>query len=95
MTTLYKAMPTMPVSDLRTHQAEIIATLDNTPIMLTNRGEGAGVLVHPNTWNKLVEEVERYRRLARFNQIRHNMDAGNYLTEEQAKADLSEREAVR
>ena len=91
MTTLYKAMPTMPVSDLRTNQAEIIATLDNTPIMLTNRGEGAGVLVHPNIWNKLVEEVERYHRLVRFNQIRHNMDAGNYLTEEQVKADLRER----
>ncbi len=88
---LYKAMPTMPVSDLRIHQAKVIATLSDTPVMLTNRGEGAGVLVHPDVWNKLVEEVERYRRLARLNQIRRNMDAGDYLTEEQVKADLQAR----
>ncbi len=34
---LYKAMPTVPVSDLRNRQAEIIAELDHTPVMLTNR----------------------------------------------------------
>jgi PHD/YefM family antitoxin component YafN of YafNO toxin-antitoxin module len=54
---MYKVMPTMPVSDLRTKQAEIIARLDDTPILLTQRGHGAGVLVHPDLWYDMVEKL--------------------------------------
>ena len=52
---MYKAMSTMPVSELRTEQASIIAQLQESPILLTQRGRGAGVLVHPDQWNKMVE----------------------------------------
>jgi PHD/YefM family antitoxin component YafN of YafNO toxin-antitoxin module len=57
---MYKAMPTMPVSDLRTKQAKILAQLHDTPILLTQHGRGAGVLVHPDLWNELVEIVTEY-----------------------------------
>lgn len=57
---MYKVMPTIPVSDLRTKQATIIAQLDDTPILLTQRGHGAGVLVHPDLWNELVELIADY-----------------------------------
>ena len=36
---LYKAMPIHPIGHLRAHQAEMIAKLNGTPAMLTNRGE--------------------------------------------------------
>jgi hypothetical protein len=49
------------------------------------------VLVHPDQWNQLVAAVERYKRLARLQRIRREMDGGNYWTEEQVKADLKER----
>ncbi len=57
---MYKAMPTMPVSDLRTHQAAILTKLHETPILLTQHGHGAGVLVHPDLWNEMVELLANY-----------------------------------
>lgn len=57
---MHKAMPTMPVSELRTRQSAILAQLDETPILLTQRGHGAGVLVHPDLWNELVELLADY-----------------------------------
>lgn len=57
---MYKAMPTIPVSKLRTKQADILKQLDDTPILLTQRGRGAGVLVHPEQWNEMVELLADY-----------------------------------
>ncbi len=57
---MYKAMPTIPVSDLRTKQAAILAQLSEAPILLTQRGHGAGVLVHPELWNEMVELLDDY-----------------------------------
>lgn len=57
---MYKAMPTMPVSNLRTEQAAILAQIHETPILLTQRGRGAGVLVHPDVWNEMVELLDDY-----------------------------------
>ncbi len=57
---MYKAMPTMPVSDLRTRQATILAKLSETPVLLTQHGHGAGVLVHPDLWNEMVELLADY-----------------------------------
>jgi len=57
---MYKAMSTMPVSELRTKQASILAQLRESPILLTQRGRGAGVLVHPDQWNKMIELLEDY-----------------------------------
>ncbi len=57
---MHKAMPTMPVSELRTKQSAILAQLDETPILLTQRGHGAGVLVHPNLWNEMVDLLADY-----------------------------------
>lgn len=57
---MYKVMPTMPVSDLRIKQAAILSQLHETPILLTQRGQGAGVLVHPDLWNEMVELIGDY-----------------------------------
>ncbi|RIK42997.1 MAG: hypothetical protein DCC55_06965 [Chloroflexi bacterium] len=75
---LYSAMPTLPVSDLRNKQAEIVAKLDETPILLTRGGYGAGVLVHPDKWNQLIAELARLQRLLEFDKFLAEMKAGNY-----------------
>lgn len=75
---LYSAMPTMPVSDLRNKQAETLAQLDETPVMLTRGGHSAGVLVHPKKWNQMVKEMARLQRLVKYDQILAEMKAGNY-----------------
>jgi PHD/YefM family antitoxin component YafN of YafNO toxin-antitoxin module len=75
---LYTAMPTLPVSDLRNKQAETLAQLDETPVLLTRGGHGAGVLVHPAKWNQMVREMARLQRLVKYDQILAEMKAGNY-----------------
>ena len=61
--TVQKVMPIIPVSELRTKQASILARLRETPILLTQRGRGAGVLVHPDQWNEMVERLDRYEQM--------------------------------
>jgi PHD/YefM family antitoxin component YafN of YafNO toxin-antitoxin module len=75
---LYGAMPTLPVSDLRNKQAEVVARLDETPILLTRGGYGAGVLIHPEKWNQLIRELARLQRVIRADRILAEMKAGNY-----------------
>lgn len=82
------AMTAVPVTDLRTRQPEIFEGLKEAPVLLTRQGHGAGVLVHPDTWNQLIEDVKRYRRMARIERARRDMDAGNYFTREQVEAML-------
>lgn len=50
--------PVFPMSDLRTRQPELIESLRSSPALLTHHGRSAGVLVHPRTWNYLVEVYE-------------------------------------
>jgi PHD/YefM family antitoxin component YafN of YafNO toxin-antitoxin module len=59
---LYGALPTMPVSELRSRQAEIIEQLQGSPVLLTQHGHGAGVLVHPRVWNHLLEVYQKAQR---------------------------------
>ncbi len=82
-------MMAIPVTDLRTKQPEIFDGLKESPVLLTRQGHGAGVLVHPETWNKLVEEVQHYKRMARIERARREMDAGNFYTREQVQAMLT------
>ncbi len=84
----YPAMTAVPVTDLRTRQPEIFEELKDAPILLTRQGHGAGVLVHPGTWNQLVDDLKHYRRLARIERARRDMDAGNVYTYEQVEAML-------
>lgn len=58
---MYKVMPTIPVSDLRTKQAKVLTDLKETPILLTQRGHSAGILVHPDLWNEMVEMLADYQ----------------------------------
>ena len=66
---MYTAMPTLPVSDLRNKQAEVVKQLDTTPILLTRAGHGAGVLVHPDRWNQLMAELARLQRIVKGDRI--------------------------
>ncbi|HQY91962.1 type II toxin-antitoxin system Phd/YefM family antitoxin [Caldilinea sp.] len=81
----YPAMKTVPVTDLRTRQPEIFDGLKDAPILLTRQGHGAGVLVHPDAWNQIVEDLRCYRRLARIERARRDLDAGNAYTFEQVE----------
>lgn len=48
----------VPISKLRHTQNEILAKLSEGPVVLTQHGEAAAVLVDPKQWNRLIEELE-------------------------------------
>ena len=49
---------TLPVSDLRFKQAELLDELPAGPVLLTRQGKAAAVLVDPDQWNALLERLE-------------------------------------
>ncbi len=51
----------VPLSELAQRQAEILALLDEGPLMLTQENRAAGVLVDPAYWNQLIQELEDLR----------------------------------
>jgi PHD/YefM family antitoxin component YafN of YafNO toxin-antitoxin module len=48
----------VPISQLRLRQNQILAELPKGPIILTQRGVAAAVLVSPQMWNGLAQERE-------------------------------------
>jgi PHD/YefM family antitoxin component YafN of YafNO toxin-antitoxin module len=84
----YPAMQAVPVTELRTRQPEIFDALSEAPVLLTRQGHGAGVLVHPNTWNQIIEDLKHYRRLARIERARREMDSGKLFTADEVEAML-------
>ena len=48
----------VPISGLRTRQNQILGSLIEGPIVLTQHGRAAAVLVIPEQWNQLVETLE-------------------------------------
>lgn len=54
-----KTVPRLvPISKLRQIQGEILEKLSEGPVVLTQHGEAAAVLVDPEEWNRLIEELE-------------------------------------
>jgi len=51
----------VPISKLRQTQNEVLARLSQSPVVLTQHGEAAAVLVDPEMWNKLLEELEAWQ----------------------------------
>lgn len=52
----------MSITELRTNQTEIVDSLKDGPIVLTRQGRAAAVLVHPQQWNDLIQQVEDMKR---------------------------------
>ncbi len=57
-------MPTLPITDLRTKQPEVLNGLQESPVVLTHRGRDAAVLVSPKQWNKQQLELRHLRLVA-------------------------------
>ena len=54
-----EAMPrTVPISAMRQRQGEVLEEMGKGPVLLTQRGHGAAVLVSLEDWNRMIEEFE-------------------------------------
>lgn len=63
-------LPTLPITDLRTKQPEILSHLQQSPVVLTHHGHGAAVLVNPDHWNAQQSELRRLRLLVEAMEIK-------------------------
>ena len=63
-------LPTLPITDLRTKQPEVLNSLQKSPVVLTHRGHGAAVLVSPTQWNAQQAELKHLRLLLEAMQIK-------------------------
>lgn len=80
----------VPMTELCTRQPEIFARLKDAPILLTGQNQYAAVLVHPNMWNRLIEDIKHYRRLVCIDRARRDLDLGNGYSYEQVKVMLQQ-----
>lgn len=49
---------TIPISDMRFQQSALLARVEESPVVLTKQGRAVAVLVDPNYWNQILEELE-------------------------------------
>jgi PHD/YefM family antitoxin component YafN of YafNO toxin-antitoxin module len=87
---MHKALPVMPLSDLCTQQIEILSQLEKTPILITQHDRGVGVLVHPDTWNKIVEQLEHLLHLELLRQRSAEIASGDFVTFEELECRLAQ-----
>lgn len=78
-----QAVPTtMPISDLRKYQKKVLAQIQTAPVLLTNQGQGAGVLVSVEQWNAISNqliEAEQLRRNIAAEKAFARMAAGDFV----------------
>lgn len=55
-----KVLELIPISRLRQEQNEVLKRLAEGPALLTQYGDAAAVLVDPDQWNQIVEELETW-----------------------------------
>jgi prevent-host-death family protein len=60
---MYKVMPTLPMTEVRNSISSIVADLGQSPVVLTQNGREAAVIVHPDMWNKLIETYEQWAKM--------------------------------
>ena len=51
----------MPISKLRQTQNELLSRLPESPVVLTQHGRAVAVLIDPEMWNDLLEELETWQ----------------------------------
>lgn len=51
----------VPISDLRTDQAAVLARLDRAPVILAQRSKPRAVLVSVSQWDEMANELRRLR----------------------------------
>ncbi len=55
---MYPIPKVVPITELRNRQKELLAELQDGPILLTQHSRAAAMLVDPERWNELMGEIE-------------------------------------
>jgi prevent-host-death family protein len=78
----------MPISELRLRQNEVLSKLPEGAVVLTQHGRAVAVLVSPQQWNNLIEELEDLEDVLEAAEIKRRIETG-----EEAVTEWSEIEA--
>jgi prevent-host-death family protein len=94
-----KILPTMPISELRKRQAQVLELMQGTPIVLTDHGDPAGVLVKVDQWNDTAQmirdlqgqlELERHLRLSNQRYAGYLVDPSRSVRQDEYERMLAE-----
>ncbi len=66
----------IPISKRRPMQNEVLSALSEDPVVLTQHGEAVAVLVDPNQWNQLIDELEEWQDSFEAMEARYQITVG-------------------
>lgn len=85
-------MKTAPMSDMGRKPSHVLEMTKSGPVALMARSNPAAILVSPEQWNRIAEELRRLRVIAEARQIEARTDAANaWVSDEELMAQLAER----
>lgn len=82
---------TAPISDMRRRQDEILAMVQNAPVILMTRSQPAGVLVSVEQWDAMAVELRNARLMAERRQILAETSEEDWFTIEEIDRELEEK----
>jgi PHD/YefM family antitoxin component YafN of YafNO toxin-antitoxin module len=68
----------VPISDIRQRQNEILASLANGPVILTQHGRAAAVMLSPGAYNRMVDALEDLQDAADAEAARQEPGAADF-----------------
>lgn len=88
-----RALPTQPISRFRQSGNEILDELVHGPVLLTQHGVGAGVLLSVELYNRMVSYIRSFSdiELLRRRLLEMDEDGGSYLTLDEFDEVLKQR----
>ena len=85
-------LPTRPVTDMNRVPGDVLAMLAHNPVVLMQRSQPAAVMVHPDQWNAIAEDLRRFRVIAEARQIEARTEAASAWTSgEEMRRIMAER----
>lgn len=74
---MHELYQTIAAGDLKAHSAAAFEMTKNGPVVVMSRATPKAVMVSPEEWNRIAEELRRYRLLAEARRIIERNDANN------------------
>lgn len=80
------------VTQIQKQPAEVFAMLDKGPVVLASYSKPAAVLVSVTEWQRVADELQRYREIAAAKRIAERTDAaGAWTPGEEMRRIMAER----
>lgn len=83
-----KLYQTFGAGDLRSSASKAFKMAESGPVVVLSRTVPKVVMVSPEMWDRTATELTRLRRIVKMDTIVADMEAGNYVTEEDLQATI-------